>query len=239
MFMRYDRHILFDKIGDKGQEKLKKSKVTIIGLGGLGSSVSLYLVGAGVGEIRIIDNDKIDIHNLQRQILYTEGDIGKFKADVAEKRLSKTNKKVKIIKFREKFDGKNNAVLEGVDLVIDCTDNLKSRFLMNKICFEKNIPIVHGAVVADYGWISFIKPGETACLKCIIPEKAKPTSSSEIGILNSAPGVIGTIQATEAIKYLAGFGENLKNILLFVELSNNRFNKIKIKPNCEICSSHL
>jgi molybdopterin/thiamine biosynthesis adenylyltransferase len=239
ILVRYSRHIVFDKIGKEGQKRLNKSKVTIIGLGGLGSVVSLYLAGAGIENLRIVDHDKVGLEDLQRQVLYNEKDIGKNKVSVAAKRLSERNSLTRIEAKAEKFNERNaESLIRGSDLVMDCMDNAESRLLLNRKCFEMGIPFVHAAVVRDCGWVSFMSPKETACVQCIIPPAAKPKSSKEVGILNSAPGVVGTIQATEAIKYLSGFGENLKNELLFIDLSSNDFRKIRLKKNCNICSNH-
>ncbi len=207
---RYDRQIKL--FGVEGQEKLKDSKVFIAGAGGLGSPVSIYLAAAGIGKIVLVDKDVVDLSNLNRQILYWERDVGKSKALSAKEKLREMNSDISIEAIPETLDEHNAPSLVGdADLIIDAMDNFDTRYLLNKIAISKNIPFIHGAIYGFHGQATTVLPGETACLRCIFAQAPPPATFPVIGV---TPGIIGLIQATEAIKYLTGTGELLANKLL-------------------------
>jgi len=233
--VRYDRQIMIRGFGVEGQEKLKQAKVFIAGVGGLGSASATYLTAAGVGVIRLIDHDRVELSNLNRQVLYWQGDVGKRKASSAAEKLRKLNLEVKIEAIDEMITEANiSQLVTDFDLIVDAMDNLPTRYLLNKVALEKDIPFFHGAVYGFEGRIMTIIPGKTACLRCIyrrvIPEEKFPM----IGV---TPAVIGCIQATEVIKYIVGIGQLLTNRLLIYDGLNMKFTEFRVKkdPNCEHC----
>ncbi len=235
---RYDRQIIMRGFGEAGQEKLKRSKAFVAGCGGLGSPICIYLTEAGIGTIRIVDQDIIETSNLNRQILHWDADVGKSKAESADVKLSGMNGNIKIEAIREIIDESNVYDLtEGCDLIMDAMDNLPTRFLLNQAAIRHNIPYFHGAVHGLEGRAMTIIPGETACLRCIyrgdIPKEKFP-------VLGVAPGVIGCLQATEAIKYLTGIGKLLANRLLVYDGVGMNFMELSVKrdPECPHCG-HL
>ena len=198
---RYDRQIMIDGIGEEGQEKLKQAKVVIAGSGGLGSPVSIYLTAAGVGTIRLIDHDKVELSNLNRQVLHWEKDVGRSKVDSAAEKLGQLNRQVKIEAIEANINEASiSQLVSGFEVIVDAMDNLPTRFLLNKAAIENDIPFIHGAIHGLEGRAMTVIPGETACLRCIyrglIPGGKFP-------VLGVAPAVIGCIQATEVIKYLS------------------------------------
>jgi len=232
---RYDRQLMIREIGEKGQERLKKAKVFIAGAGGLGSPAALYLTAAGIGAIRIVDSDKVDITNLNRQVLHWDEDIGKPKAVSAAEKLRRLNRNVAIEAIAERITEDNVfELLSDSDLIVDALDNLPARFILNKAALRKNIPFFHGAIYGLEGRVMTIIPGETACLKCVyrgaMPEKKFP-------VIGVTPALIGSVQAAEVIKYLLKTGELLTNRMLLYDALNLSFEELKIKkdPNCEHC----
>ena len=235
---RYDRQIMLKGLGRDGQEKLKKARVFVAGAGGLGSPISIYLAVAGVGNIKIVDHDTIELSNLNRQILHGDEDIGKRKTDSAIQKLKGLNKDINVEAVAETITEKNVAELVGdCDLIVDAMDNLPTRYLLNRTAISKNIPFFHGAVYGFEGRAMTVIPGETACLWCIYQGRVTRGKFPVIGV---APAVIGCLQATEVIKYLAGFGELLTGQLLIYDGLNLEFTKLEIKrdPNCQHCG-HL
>jgi len=235
---RYDRQIRIREIGDDGQEKLKRAKVVIAGSGGLGSPAAIYLAAAGVGTIRIVDHDRVELSNLNRQILHWDNDIGRNKVDSAAEKLSQLNQGVKIEAEEEMINEANvSRLVAGFDLIVDGLDNLPTRYLLNKAAIENNIPFVHGTVYGLEGRVMTIIPGKTACLKCVYRELIPPGKCPAIGVI---PAVIGCIQATEVIKYIMGIGKLLTNRLLIYDGLNMKFTELAVKrdPNCEHCG-HL
>jgi molybdopterin-synthase adenylyltransferase len=234
---RYDRQILIREIGEAGQEKLKRSRVVIAGAGGLGSPIAIYLTVAGVGMIRVIDHDEVALSNLNRQILHWEGDIGRKKADSARAKLRGLNSAVKVEAIAETIGEKNvSRLIEGFDAVVDAMDNMPTRYLLNRCAIEKEIPFFHGAVRGFEGRAMTILPGETACLRCMY---RGPVPQEKFPVIGVAPAVIGSIQATEVIKYLTGIGRLLTNRLLIyngLELSFREFT-VKKNPDCDHCGS--
>lgn len=236
---RYDRQIMIEDIGKHGQEKLKKARVFIAGAGGLGSPISLYLAAAGVGTIRIVDRDRVDFNNLNRQVLHRDDDIGEKKVDSALAKLAGLNPFIHIETAWEIITEQNvSDLVADADLVIDAMDNFPTRYLLNKAAIDRNIPFIHGAVSGFEGRVMTIIPGKTACLRCMfrgpIPEEKFP-------VVGVTPAVIGSIQATEAIKYIIGIGDLLENRLLMYNGLTMNFTEFKIKknPNCDHCSESI
>ena len=235
---RYDRQIMLKGLGRDGQEKLKKARVFVAGAGGLGSPISIYLAVAGVGNIRIVDHDTIELSNLNRQIMHGDGDIGKRKTDSAMQKLKGLNKDVNVEAVAKTITEENVAELvNDCDLIVDAMDNLPTRYVLNRAAIEKKIPFFHGAVYGFEGRAMTVIPGKTACLWCVYQGRVTQGTFPVIGV---APAVIGCLQATEVIKYLTGIGELLTSQLLMYDGLNLEFTKLEVKrdPNCQHCG-HL
>jgi len=233
---RYDRQIMLYGFGEEGQEKLKKAKVFIAGSGGLGSPIAIYLAAAGVGTIRIADHDKVELSNLNRQVLHWEENIGGGKADSASSKLKKMNMDIRVESIARTITGANAARLVGdSDLIVDAMDNLPTRYLLNKTAVEKRIPFIHGAVYGFEGRAMTVIPGKSACLNCIYHGATAP--SEKFPVIGTTPAVIGCIQAIEAIKYIVGIGELLTDRLLNFDALGMKFTEFKVKrdPACEHC----
>jgi adenylyltransferase/sulfurtransferase len=236
---RYDRQILLPELGAEGQEKLKKAKTFIAGAGGLGCPVSLYLAAAGVGEIRLVDHERVELSNLNRQVLHWAKDIGREKVDSAREKLQGLNADVCTEAIAETITEDNVfQLVADYDLIIDAMDNFATRYLLNRVALAKNIPLFHGAVYGFEGRATTIIPGETACFRCLYREAPPPVKFPVIGV---APAVIGCIQATEVIKYIAGIGQLLTNRLLIYDGSELKFTELRIKrsPNCIDCAASV
>ncbi|OGP62170.1 MAG: adenylyltransferase [Deltaproteobacteria bacterium RBG_13_47_9] len=234
---RYDRQIMIGGIGQKGQEKLKRSRVVIAGTGGLGSPISIYLTAAGIGMIRIIDHDQVALSNLNRQIIHWEEDIGKRKVDSARTKLKHLNSSVEIEAIAETITEDNvSRLMDGCEVIVDAMDNLPTRYILNRCAIEKNIPFFHGAVNGFEGRVMTIIPGETACLRCMY---RGPVPQEKFPVIGVAPAVIGSIQATEVIKYLVGIGKLLTNRLLFYDGLRAAFSEFTVNknPDCDHCGS--
>ncbi len=232
---KYDRQMMIKGFGEEGQVKLKQAKVFIAGAGGLGSVTTTYLAAAGVGTIRVVDHDKVELSNLNRQILHWDEDIGKKKVASAAEKLTRLNPKVQVEAIEEVITKANiSQLVAGFDLIADAMDNLPTRYLLNKAAIERNIPLFHGAVHGFEGRAMTIIPGETACLRCVYRGAVVEGKFPVIGV---TPGVIGCIQATEAIKYIVGIGQLLTNRLLVYDGLNLKFTEFRVKkdPNCEDC----
>jgi len=230
---RYERQIRI--FGADGQERLKNAKVFVAGAGGLGSAISIYLAAAGIGGIRIVDHEKIELNNLNRQILHWDEDIGREKAASAEEKLKKINPDVSLEAISETIE--ENNVLELVDdfdLIVDAMDNFHTRYLLNRAAIVKNIPFFHGAINGLYGQATTIIPGKTACLRCIFPE---PPPSMTFPVVGATCGVIGCIQVTEILKYIVRLGNSLESRLLLWDGLNAKIDEIEIErnPSCEDC----
>lgn len=235
---RYDRQIIIGGLGEKGQERLKQARVFIAGAGGLGSPVSIYLTAAGVGVIRIVDHEKVELNNLNRQILHWSEDVARSKVDSAAEKLTRQNHEVKVEAMEEVITEANiSQLVADFDLIIDAMDNLPTRYLLNKAALELNIPLFHGAVYGFEGRAMTIIPGKTACLMCVYKGAITEGKFPVVGVTTA---VIGCIQATEAIKYIVGIGELLTDRLLVYDGLNMKFTELKVgkDPNCEHCS-HL
>ncbi len=232
--MRYDRQISL--IGEDGQKRLRSSLVAIVGLGGIGSHLALYLAEAGVN-LRLIDKDLVSMSNLNRQILYSEEDVGLPKALVAEREIKRRNRDIEVKGLPLKLREDNiEELLRGVDLILDATDNFTTRYLINEFCVKNRIPFIYSAISGFYFATTFIVPGETPCLHCIFPNAKDEENTPAIG---TTPAHVASIAAAEAIKYLTGMKPTLKGILLIGDLNMIEFNKIEVKkdPNCPICGS--
>ena len=243
---RYSRHLLLPEVGSRGQRRLEASRVLMLGAGGLGSPAAFYLAAAGVGHLRIADDDVIERSNLQRQILHTDADIGMAKVDSAETRLSALNPRISIEAIRERVTSENvERLLEGIDLVVDGADNFAVRYLLNDACVKLAIPLVYGAVHRFEGQVSVFDAGrhrgQAPCYRCLFPEPPPPESApncSEAGVLGVLPGVIGMLQATEALKLLLHVGEPLAGRLLHFDALGMRFRETRLPadPDCAVCA---
>ncbi len=238
---RYARHISLKHFGLEGQLKLLNSKVLIIGAGGLGSPVALYLAAAGVGTIGIADGDEVDISNLQRQIIHSTDEIGVSKVVSAKKSINTLNPDINVITYDTFLDETNMIkIIQEYDFIIDGTDNFKSKFLINKCCVKANKPFSHGGIQKFNGQTMTIIPHQSACYACVFnspPPEGSVPSASVTGVLGSIAGMLGTIQATEAIKYLIDYGELLTNKLLIFDATTMDFDKVNFQknPDCKIC----
>ena len=233
--VRYDRQIMIPEIGREGQERLKKAKVFIAGAGGLGSPVSIYLAAAGVGHIKIADNDTVELSNLNRQILHWKEDIGKRKIDSAMDKLGRFNPDIKLEITHDTINEKNVLqMVDGFDAIVDAMDNFPTRYILNKAAVEKNIPFFHGAVRGLEGRAMTIIPGKTACLRCMYHGTPPAEKFPVIGV---TPAIIGSIQATEVIKYLVGMGDLLTDRLLIYDGMGMIFKEFKVRknPECDHC----
>lgn len=230
---RYSRHFSLPEIGEEGQLRLKNGKVLVVGAGGLGSPVLLYLAAAGVGEIGIIDGDCVDYSNLQRQVIHTTSDIGRHKAISAKEKLQRLNPNIVVTAYPQYLTKENaDELLPHYDFVIDATDNLSSKYLINDLCVAANKPFNHGAISRFAGHTMTVLPG-TACYRCLIAD-AKQPNTTPAGPLGCVPGILGSIQANEAIKYLTGIGSLLTNRLLTFDALSNTFQTITLQfnPTC-------
>ncbi|KAA0257164.1 HesA/MoeB/ThiF family protein [Deferribacter autotrophicus] len=241
---RYSRHIILQEIGVEGQMKICNAKVLIIGAGGLGSPVALYLAAAGVGTIGIADMDNVDLSNLQRQVIHFTDDIGKPKVQSAAEKIKKLNPNVKVETYNEKITSENILdLVSKYDFVVDGTDNFASKFLINDACVFAKKPFSHGGILRFIGQSMTIIPGETACYRCVFksppPPGSVPTCASA-GILGAIAGMLGTIQAAEVLKYITGVGYLLTNRILYFDAKLMEFRNIEVKKNdkCPICGTN-
>lgn len=234
---RYSRHLLLDKVGEQGQEKLKAAKVLVIGAGGLGCPVLQYLTAAGVGTIGVIDFDVVDETNLQRQILFTTNDIGKNKAQTAKERLEQLNPFVKFEVFAEKLTPKNAlSIFKNYDVVVDGTDNFSTRYLVNDACVITNKPLVYGAIYKFEGQVSVFNYQNGPTYRCLFPEPPKAGSVPncfDVGVMGVLPGIIGTQQANEALKIVLGIGTVLSGKLLMYDALQSSFTTLNVNRSVE------
>ena len=234
---RYSRQILMENIGEDGQEKLKQANVFIAGAGGLGSPISIFLAAAGIDRMPIVDNGFVELSNLNRQILYGDEDIGQSKLVCAKKALKRLNPHIQVEAIPETIQAENVSELVGnCDIIVDALDNYPTRWLLNQVAFQKNIPLVHGAVEEFYGQATTIVPGRTNCLKCLFPEGP---AQQIWPIISATCGLIASIQATEVIKYILGIGDLLENRLLIIDGLHTKVEEMQLErtPGCEICKN--
>lgn len=241
--LRYSRHILLKDVGVEGQEKIRNGKVLVVGAGGLGAPVALYLAAAGVGTIGIVDGDVVDLSNLQRQVIHFTGDVGHPKVESARDKMLAINPNVKVNTIRE-FLMSDNAldIIKDYDFIVDGTDNFPVKFLINDACVMAGKPFSHGGILRFEGQTFTHLPG-TACYRCLFksppPANAVPTCS-QAGVLGAIAGMLGTIQAAETLKYLTGVGELLTNKLLTFNAKTMDFRKINTRrqTSCAICGDN-
>ena len=241
---RYSRHIILPEVGGKGQKKIQKAKVLIVGAGGLGSPVALYLAAAGVGRMGIVDNDKVEISNLQRQILHTTPDIGRPKTQSAKEKILAINPEVEVRLYGERLTSKNiMKIIASYDILVDGSDNFPTKYLVNDAAVLANKPLSHGAIFRFNGQLFTIIPGKSPCYRCLFPQPPPPgavPSCQEAGILGVVAGVIGVLQAAEVLKFILSKGELLTGRLLIYDALETRFREVKIPrdPKCPICGKH-
>jgi molybdopterin/thiamine biosynthesis adenylyltransferase len=238
---RYSRHILLKEIGIEGQEKILKSKVMIIGAGGLGSPIALYLAAAGVGTLGIADGDKVDLSNLQRQIIHLTNDVTTPKVKSAETKIQLLNPDVKVNAIQEFVFADNiREIIRGYDFVVDGTDNFAAKFLINDASVLEQIPYSHGGILRFTGQSMTVIPGKSACYRCIFsappPKNAVPTCS-QAGVLGAIAGILGTIQAAEVLKFITGAGMLLTDTLLTFDALSMHFRNVKLsrQKKCAVC----
>jgi sulfur-carrier protein adenylyltransferase/sulfurtransferase len=241
---RYGRHLLLPEVGEEGQQKLLDSRVLLLGAGGLGSPAALYLAAAGVGTLGIVDMDVVDSSNLQRQILHNMDRIGERKVDSAKKTLTDLNPDVDVVTYDVRFGADNVLdILDGYDVVVDGTDNFPTRYLLNDASLLKRIPVVHGSIFRFEGQVTVFDPYNGPCYRCLLPEPPPAElapSCAEAGVLGVLPGIIGSIQALEAIKLLLDLGDPLRGRLLAYDALEESFRTFKVRrdPNCPACGEH-
>ncbi len=237
---RYARHLALQEIGEKGQEKLLDAKLLVIGAGGLGSPVAFYLAAAGIGTIGLMDGDKVDLSNLQRQILHTTNSIGQEKVASAGERLHDLDPDIKLTLYPFRLTPENAPeILAAYDFVIDATDNFDSKFLIARACHNAAKPYSHAGIREFYGQTMTVYPGKTACYQCVFHEEGVPAPAMPKGPLGALPGIIGSIQATEAIKYILSIGTPLVNTLLTCDALSMTIRKVSVQrdPLCPICGA--
>lgn len=241
---RYSRHIIIPEVGGKGQAKIAKSKVFIVGAGGLGCPVGYYLTAAGVGTIGIVDNDNVELSNLQRQIAHTMRSIGRPKAESVKETFESLNPDVNVVALKQKLTKDNILdLIRDYDIVVDGSDNFPTRYLVNDACVMLRKPLVSGAILRFEGQVTTIIPGDGPCYRCLFEQPPPPglvPSCQEAGVLGVLPGVIGSLQATEVLKLILGKGEILKGELLIYNALRSSFRKVKVpkNPDCPVCSDH-
>lgn len=233
--IRYDRQMMIDGFGEKGQQRLKQAKVLVAGAGGLGSPVCFYLAAAGIGTLCLIDCDHVELSNLNRQILHGTPDIGRQKVESAEKKLRELNPDIAIETVAKTITADNVMELSaGFDLIVDAMDNLPTRFLLNRAAIAHRIPFFHGAVNGLEGRVMTIIPGESACLRCLY---RGPVPQEKFPVVGVTPAVVGSIQATEVLKFIVKIGSLLTNRLLVYDGLNMAFTEFKLRKNsaCDHC----
>jgi len=242
---RYSRHILLPEVGERGQEKLLKGKVLLLGAGGLGAPAALYLAAAGVGTIGLVDADTVDASNLQRQIIHATSRLGQNKVDSAEFAIKDLNPDVKVIKYTERLNSSNVDRIFGAgwDAIVDGCDNFPTRYLVNDASLFHKVPVVHGSIFRFDGQVTTFKPFEGPCYRCLYPEPPPAhlaPSCAEAGVLGILPGVVGVIQATEAIKLILGKGDPLVGRLLTYDSLRMSFRTLKLRrdKNCPACGEN-
>jgi sulfur-carrier protein adenylyltransferase/sulfurtransferase len=245
---RYSRHLLIPEVGEQGQLKLLDSKILLIGAGGLGSPASLYLAAAGVGRIGIVDADVVDESNLQRQIVHSTERLGEAKVDSAKRTIEALNPDVEVVAYKERLTSENVERIfagpagedSGWDVIVDGADNFPTRYLLNDASVWHGIPVVHGSIYRFEGQVTVFQPGEGPCYRCLFPTPPPPElapSCAEGGVLGVLPGIIGSLQANEALKLALGIGEPLVGRLLLYDALTEEFNEVSIRrdPECPVC----
>ncbi|MEE4672342.1 molybdopterin-synthase adenylyltransferase MoeB [Pseudomonas alliivorans] len=241
--LRYSRQILLQHVDIEGQLRLGKSRALVVGLGGLGSPVALYLAAAGVGELHLADFDTVDLTNLQRQIIHDTQSVGMAKVDSAIARLTAINPQISLVAHRKALDVDSlSAAVQAVDLVLDCSDNFSTREAVNAACVKAGRPLVSGAAIRLEGQLSVFDPrrSESPCYHCVYGHGSEAElTCSEAGVIGPLVGLVGSLQALEALKLLAGFGEPMVGRLLLIDALTTRFRELKVKrdPGCSVCGA--
>ncbi len=241
---RYNRHILLPEVGAAGQGKLLDAKVFIVGAGGLGSPVGYYLAAAGIGTIGIIDNDRVEISNLQRQIAHSTKTLGMLKVESAKATFEALNPDVKVIGLAERLSKDTiRDIIINYDVVVDCSDNFPTRYLVNDACVMVKKPLVSGAILRFEGQVTTVLPGEGHCYRCLfeeMPPAGHAPSCQDVGVIGAIPGVVGSLQAVEVIKLILGKGEVLKNTLLIYDALKTTFRRVSVPRNdeCPVCGAN-
>ena len=240
---RYSRHILLKDLGEKGQERIAQSSALVIGAGGLGSAALIYLASSGMGHITIVDDDVVEIHNLQRQVIHTTERTGQLKAESARQTLQGINPTIDVNVIADRMtEGSLPELVKAVDVVLDCTDNFAIRTAINRVCMALGKPLVAGAAVAFDGQVSVYDPRQEncPCYACLYPEDMvfEDVKAAQVGVFAPAVGLIGAVQAAEALKVAAGIGKTLAGTLLLLDALNMEWTKLKIdrNPDCPVCS---
>jgi molybdopterin/thiamine biosynthesis adenylyltransferase len=240
--LRYSRHILLDEIGIEGQEKLLAAHALVIGAGGLGSPAAFYLASAGIGKITLVDNDTVDLTNLQRQILHTTERVGQPKTQSGKQTLAQINPEVEVVALTERAEAERlGELVSKASVVLDCSDNFATRHAVNRACVEHRVPLVSGAAIRFDGQVSVFDPrsGDTPCYACLFPpdQQFEEVLCSTMGVFAPLVGIIGTTQAAEALKLVAGIGESLAGRLLLLDARSMEWTSIKVARNaaCIVC----
>lgn len=241
---RYSRQIILPEVGGVGQEKLLSGKVLVIGAGGLGSPVALYLAAAGVGTLGLMDGDEVDLSNLQRQIMHFTDDVGVAKVESGKKKLAQLNPDVNVVTYKERFTAANGLdILKDYDFVVDGTDSFGSKFLIADACHFAGVPYNHAGILGFSGQTFTVKPGETACYRCIFrepPPAGSVPTCSQAGVLGAVAGVIGTLQANEVLKFLTGAGTPLYDRMTIFDALQSTFRTVKFARSklCPLCGEN-
>lgn len=234
--LRYSRQILYPHLGEGGQKRLKGGRVLIAGMGGLGSGCALYLACAGIGRLILVDNDVVKLSNLNRQVLYGEGDLGVLKVKAATQRLGDLNAELEVMTSAARITAESLLpLLEQVDVVIDCLDNMQGRFILNEVCTRKGVPLIHGGVDGMIGEVTTVIPTKTPCLACIFPPVLE--TEGPVAVFGCTAGVVACLQVMEAIKLIAGFGEPLAGKMLYINGETMVFSlaELQKRSGCEVC----
>lgn len=238
---RYSRHIVLPEVGGIGQRKIMAAKVLVVGAGGLGSPAAFYLAAAGVGVLGLVDFDRVDSTNLQRQILHSTSDVGRLKTESAREKLTALNPEVEVRTHPVRLTSENVMdIIKDYDIILDGSDNFPTRYLINDACFLSKKTIVHGSIFRFEGQVTVFKPEQGPCYRCLFPVPPPPgliPSCQEAGVLGVLPGLIGTVQAVETLKLILGVGEPLVGRLLLYDSLSMRFQEVTIKadPDCPLC----
>jgi len=242
---RYSRHLLIPEVGEQGQLKLLDSRILLIGAGGLGSPAALYLAAAGVGRIGIVDDDRVDETNLQRQIAHSTETLGEWKGESAKRTIQALNPDVEVIPYLERLTSENidRILADGWDVIVDGADNFPTRYLVNDASVWHGIPVVHGSIYRFEGQVTVFKPHEGPCYRCLFPQPPPPElapSCAEGGVLGVLPGIVGSLQACEALKLALGVGESLAGRLLLFDALSTEFSEVTLRrdPDCPVCGEH-
>jgi len=234
--MRFQRQAVLEEIGKKGQGMLKKAAAVVVGVGAIGTSAAELLARAGIGNLVLIDNEKVELSNLHRQTLFDEKDIGSFKVDAAERRLKKINSKIKIMIYNKRLSSNNiNKMVDYKNIILDCTDNLGTRFLVNEFAVKNKVPWIYAAAIRTRGTVFNVMPGK-ACLRCFLRNETDIERCEDVGILNTITSIVASIQVTQAIKLI--LGRDYEKDMIRFDAWNNEFTKIKVRKNqgCPVCS---